>query len=259
MLLACAGAVALGRRFGASGAVSARPVPLRGGLAQLWGLPFLVIGWSVATVLWDPAVVPWQPLASHRLVPVVLPGLLLLALWVSSRLTSRAAALGASRAAVGLAGACCVLALAIPPLVTTLNPGLAAKASVGRYSSGVSKLVSRVRLRGVGASATYGGSLAAASALCAAIGPSASVLFTDSSTATTFAPVVRGLCGQPAALMVLGGSAAASSASSARGACAGGARDRAGRAAPGAARPDTGVGGAAGARVPAGGLAPDIW
>ena len=110
--------------------------------------------------------------------------------------------------AVALVGACCVLALAIPPLVTTLNPGLAAKASVGRYSSGVAKLVSRVRLRGVGASATYGGSVAAASSLCAAIGPSASVLFVDSSTAATFAPVVRGLCGQPAALMVLGASPA---------------------------------------------------
>ena len=138
-------------------------------------------------------------------------GLLLLALWVSSRLTSRASVVGASRAAVGLVGACCVLALAIPPLVTTLNPGLAAKASVGQYSSGVSKLASRVRLRGVGASATYGGSVSAASALCTAIGQSASVLFVDFATAAAFAPVVRGLCGQPAALMVLGASSEASS------------------------------------------------
>ena len=92
---------------------------------RLWGLPFLIVAWSVVTVLWDPSVVPWQPLASHRLVPVVLPGLLLLAVWVSSRLTSRASALGAPRTAVALVGACCVLALAIPPLVTTLNPGLA--------------------------------------------------------------------------------------------------------------------------------------
>ncbi|MGH3294909.1 MAG: hypothetical protein ACRDP7_24235 [Trebonia sp.] len=192
VLLACAGAVLLGRRS-VRAALSESPVPAAAAL-RLWGLPFLIIGWSVATVLWDPAVVPWQPLASHRLVPVVLPGLLLLALWVSSRLTSRASVLGASRAAVVLVGACCVLALAIPPLVTTLNPGLAAKASVGRYSSGVSKLVSRVRLRGVGASATYGGSAAAVTALCASIGPSASVLFVDFATAAAFAPVVRGLC-----------------------------------------------------------------
>jgi hypothetical protein len=143
---------------------------------------------------------------------VVLPGLLLLALWMSARLTSRASVVGASRAAIGLVGTCCLLALAIPPLVTTLNPGLAAKPSVGRYSSGVSKLVSRVRLRGVGASAAYGGSAVAASALCASIGPSASVLFVDFSTAATFAPVVRDQCGQPAALLVLGASALPASA-----------------------------------------------
>jgi len=170
----------------------------------LWGLPFLIIAWSVLVVLLDPAAIPWQPLASHRLVPVVLPGLALLAVWASSRLTARAAGLGAARTATGLVAACCVLALAIPPLVTTLNPGLAGKPSVGRYSSGVAKLLSRVRLRGVGTSATYGGWVAAASSLCAAIGPSASVLFVDEQLAETFAPVVRDLCGQPAAWMVPG-------------------------------------------------------
>jgi hypothetical protein len=208
VLLACAGTAVLGRRS-VLAALSERPVP-SGAALRLWGLPFLIIGWSVVTVLWDPAVVPWQPAASHRLVSVVLPGLLLLALWVSSRLTSRASVVGASRAAVALVGACCVLALAIPPLVTTLNPGLAAKATVGRSSSGVSKFVSRVRLRGVGASATYGGSVSAVSALCASIGQSASVLFVDFSTAASFAPAVRGLCGQPAALLVLGTSSGAS-------------------------------------------------
>jgi hypothetical protein len=212
VLLACAGAAVLGRR--SVRAVLSEGLVPSGTALRLWGLPFLIIGWSVVTVLWDPAVVPWQPLASHRLVPVVLPGLLLLALWVSSRLTSRASLVGASRVAVGLVGTCCMVALAIPPLVTTLNPGVAAKASVGHYSSGVSKLVSRLRLRGVGASATYGGSVSAASALCSSIGPSAAVLFVDFSTAATFAPVVRGLCGQPAALMVLVASSESSSASS---------------------------------------------
>jgi hypothetical protein len=129
--------------------------------------------------------------------------------WVSSRLTSRASVLGASRVAIVLVGACCVLALAIPPLVTTLNPGLVAKPSVGRYSSGVSKLVSRVRLRGVGASSTYSGSISAASSLCAAIGQSASVLFVDDTTAAEFAPVVRSLCGEPAAWVVPGASSVA--------------------------------------------------
>ena len=170
-------------------------------VAPLWALPFLLTGWSVATVLWDPSVVPWQPLAARRLVPVVLPGLLLFGVWASSRLTSRASVVSASRSAAALAGICCVLALSIPPLVTTLNPNLAARPTVGPYSSGAAKFVSRVRLRGVGASAAYGGSVGAATSLCGAVGSSASVLFTDASAAAVFAPVVRDLCGEPAAFL----------------------------------------------------------
>jgi hypothetical protein len=204
VLLACAGAAVLGRRLvratidGGSSIVAAR----------LWALPFLIIAWSVGTVLWDPAVAPWQPWASHRLVPVVLPGLVLLGIWVSSRLTLRAAVLGAGRPTVTLVAICCALALAIPPLVTSLNPGIVPHASVGRYSSGLAKFVSRVRLRGVGGASTYAGSLAAASSLCASIEPSASVVFVNASTAAEFAPTVRVLCGVPAASMAAGSSAA---------------------------------------------------
>jgi hypothetical protein len=238
VILACAGAAVLGRRsvrllFPSRGA-AATPAPSAESdpsasvtspisvpspslaAARLWGLPFLVIAWSVVTVLWDPAVVPWQPMASHRLVPVMLPGLLLLALWVSSRLVSRASLLGASPLAVGLVGTCCLLALAIPPFVTTLNPGLATKVSVGRYSSGVSKLISRVQLRGIGASSTYDGSVAAAARFCSAIGKSASVIFTDAATAANFAPIVRGQCGQPAARLTTGGSAASGASAAAQ-------------------------------------------
>jgi len=226
LLLACAGAALLGRRFveavlegrsrvSAAGAPDSAPnsAPAPGAVSvvRLWGLPFVIVAWSVVTVLFDPSVVPWQPMASHRLAPVVLPGLVLFGVWMSSWLTARASAFGASRAALAVVGACCVLALALPPLVTTLNPGRpdSATASGASGASVASKLTSRVQLRGVGASATYGGSIAAASALCAAIGPSASVLVTDASTAATFAPVIRGLCGQPAALVVPGPSAAA--------------------------------------------------
>jgi hypothetical protein len=215
VLLACAGAAMLGLQ--SVHAVLSERFVLSGAALRRWGLPFLIIGWSVVTVLWDPAVVPWQPLASHRLVTVVIPGLLMLALWMSSRLTSHALMVGASRVAVMLVAACCLLALAIPPLVTTLNPGLAAQTSVARHSPGASEPASRV-LRGVGASATYGGSVSAAAALCSSIGQPASVLFVDPSTAALLAPVVRGLCGQPAALVVLqpsGRSSGASLASSA--------------------------------------------
>ena len=188
----------------------AAPPPAPASVVWLWGLPLVIVAWSVVTVLWDPSVVPWQPMASRRLVPVVLPGLVLFGVWMSSWLTSRASAFGASRGTLAVVGACCVLALAVPPVVTTLNPALShSKASSSSASSGVSRLAHDVQLRGPGAAATYDGSIAAAAALCAAIGPSASVLVTEASTAATFAPVIRGMCGQPVALVVPASSAAA--------------------------------------------------
>jgi hypothetical protein len=114
--------------------------------------------------------------------------------------------------AVAVVGACCVLALALPPLATTLNPGLSNSAGSSAGSAAAPQLTGRVVLRGVGASATYGGSVAAAAALCAALGPSASVLVTDAPTAATFVPVIRGLCGQPAALLAPVPTAAAAAA-----------------------------------------------
>jgi hypothetical protein len=195
VLLAVAGAAVLGRRL-VRAALSWRESLIA---ARLWALPFLMIGWSVVTLLWDPAVLPDQPWASHRLVPVVLPGLILLAMWASSRLKARAATLGASGVTSVVVGLCCVLAMAIPPFVTSMNPGLAARSSVGPYSSGLSKFVSRIRFSGAGASATYGGSVAAVSRLCSAIGADASVIFVDTATANSFGQVVRGMCGQPAA------------------------------------------------------------
>jgi hypothetical protein len=195
VLLACAGAALLGRRL-VRAALDWRTSPIA---ARMWGLPFVIIGWSVVTVLWDPAVLPWQPWASHRLVPVVLPGLILLGLWMSSRLKARAVGVGAARWTSILVGICCVLAMTIPPLMTSLNPQLAAHPSIGRYSSGLSKFLSRLRFDGVGTSATYGGSLAAVRGLCSAIGPNASVVFVDAATANSLSQVVRGMCGQPAA------------------------------------------------------------
>lgn len=209
VLLACLGAAAFGRRVVQAVLGEASPdassFAIDSGSAsslRLWGLPLLLGTWSVVTVLWDPFVVPWQPAASHRLVPEVLPVLVLLAIWVASWLTSRASLLGASRAASTMVGVCCVIALAVPALVTTLNPALSARPSVGQSSSDVAKLISRVQLRGVGASAAYAGSVSAVSALCDSIGPSASVLFADSASATMFGPAVRGLCDQPVALVV---------------------------------------------------------
>jgi hypothetical protein len=165
--------------------------------ARLWGLPLLIIGWSAVTVLWDPFVLPDQPAASRRLVPVVLPGLILLALWACSRLKLRAAELGARRVTVLAVGVCCVLALAIPAFVTSFDPSVTVNHRVALRDRVT--LPGRVALRGTAASVTGAGEISAASRLCSAIGPNASVVFVDSATANTFEPVVRGMCGEPAA------------------------------------------------------------
>src|SRR5262245_42929963 len=51
------------------------------GRAPSWTLPLMVFAWIIVTVLARPAIVPNQPWASRRLVPGVLPGLILLAVW----------------------------------------------------------------------------------------------------------------------------------------------------------------------------------
>jgi hypothetical protein len=138
--------------------------------------------------------------------------------WALSWLAARAAVLGASRGIVIAVLACCVVAVAVPPAVTTLEPtavrtnaagpGLSGMGAAGPGASGLdtSALTAAwlVRLVGVGTSATYRGSIGAAAALCASIGPSAGVLFTDQATAARYAPTVRELCGEPAAVLVTG-------------------------------------------------------
>jgi hypothetical protein len=204
VLLAVGGAAALGMRWVRAAVDRWTTAEGRDSIlvARLWGMPLLIVGWSVVTVLWDPAVLPDQPWASHRLVPVVLPGLILLGLWMSSRLAARAITLGAGRWTAGVVACCCVLAMAIPGAVTSLNPGLAAHTTVGHESSDLAKFVSRVQFSGTGVSATYGGSLVAVSRLCDAIGPDASVVLVDTTTADSFSQVVRGICGQPVASAV---------------------------------------------------------
>jgi hypothetical protein len=162
----------------------------RTGAARIWALPLMIIGWGTLTVLWDPAIVPDQPWASRRLVPVVLPGLIAAGVWVSSRLKSRAEELGASRLTAAAVASCCVLAMAIPVAVTTLGVGLTS-ASQGR----------RPTTHGLGFKRTSTGESVAVSGLCAAIGTDASVVIVDTVTADEFSQVVRGMCNMPTGRM----------------------------------------------------------
>jgi hypothetical protein len=159
--------------------------------ALVWALPLMIIGWVTVTVLWRPSIVPDQPWASRRLVPVVLPGLLLAAVWMSAWLKERGRTLGASRLARSLVAGCCVIALLVPAAVTTFGAGLAKKAGGS----------SRPVANGLAFKRTGTGEYNAVRALCAAIGPNAAVVILDAQTAQWFSQVVRGMCETPVGRM----------------------------------------------------------
>jgi hypothetical protein len=186
--------------------------------ARFWGLPLLIFGWSVGVALWDPAIFPDQPWASRRLVPVVLPGVICLALWVCSRIRLRASEFGAGVVAGGVVSSCCVLALGLPAAVTTFDPGYVAVSSgssgvaaappaaataspAASSGSSAAAVPKRLAVRGMALRATYRGEEYAVTRLCSAIGPSASVVIVDTVTATWFTQVVRGMCDMPTARM----------------------------------------------------------
>ncbi len=191
LLLGCIGAALLGRRCLLALLRWRTAAPA----ARLWAMPLLIIGWSTVAVLWIPAILPDQPWASRRLVPVVLPGLICLALWVCSRVRLRATEVGAGRLAGTLASACCVLALGLPAAVTTFDPGYAGT------GTGAAKSAKHLAVRGMALKTTYAGERSAVTRLCAKIGPSASVIIVDRTTAASFTQVIRGMCGLPTARM----------------------------------------------------------
>jgi hypothetical protein len=160
------------------------------GAARVWALPLAIIGWSFFAVLWQPDTVPDQPWASRRLVPVVLPGLVVAAVWVAAWFTHRARQQGAG-AAVPLAAACFVLALAIPPAAITFNVGPLRPAPPSV----------RVALAGLAFRSTGAGELGAVRLLCGALPQHSTVLILDQPAARAFAPGVRGICGVPTAAL----------------------------------------------------------
>ncbi|MEV1204946.1 ArnT family glycosyltransferase [Microbispora rosea] len=170
VVLATLAAAVLARRLTRGG-------PMRGGEFG-WLLPLAVIGWTTVTTLWRPAITPDHPFASRRLVPIVIPGLVLLAVWglrwLSRRLSRTrwfAARPARSRAAVA-AGA---LLLAVPPAIT----------SIGTAFTPVNR-----------------GEAAAVAGLCRAIPANASVLIAERVTGDRLTQVLRGQCGLPAARVV---------------------------------------------------------
>ena len=157
-----------------------------------WALPLSVVVGGSAAVLWQPFTLPDQPWASRRLVPVVIPGLILLGTWAAAWLTRRARDRGAGLATAAAVGAFCVAAMALPSVTTSFGVGLSHSGPGGglRASAG-----------GLAQHSVGVGEDTAVRDLCASLGRSSSVLIVDQRTAEVFGQVIRGMCGVPVAWM----------------------------------------------------------
>jgi hypothetical protein len=160
------------------------------GRAPAWTLPLLSFAWIIVATLLRPGITPDQPWASRRLVPGVLPGVILLALWAASWLTGWLRERGLSPAIRAVAVAVVGAALVLPAAVTTFGISYQDGSGGSRLAAG--PLADTV---------TYSGEISAVRGMCAAIGGNASVVIISPATADRMAQVVRGMCGDPAALL----------------------------------------------------------
>ncbi|MGW5680478.1 hypothetical protein [Nonomuraea sp. NPDC003754] len=141
---------------------------LRGSSGE-WLLPLAVIGWTTVTTLLRPEITPDHPWATRRLVPIVIPGLIALAMWGLAWSRDKLGRRGHGTRWFAAAGAVLVL---VPVAVV----------SIGTAFTPVER-----------------GERAAVAGLCARIPPDASVLIVERVTADRFTQVVRGTCGLPTA------------------------------------------------------------
>jgi hypothetical protein len=161
------------------------------GQLPTWTLPLAAFAWAIFSTLYRPAITPDQPWASRRLVPAVLPGFVLLAVWAVSWGVGKLRERGFGEFGRGVVVACCAAALVIPAAITsfglTLQGGLSAD--------------------GLALKKTYQGEITAVHSLCAALPRNASVIFIDSGQSKAgfeLAEVVRGMCGLPTAIAEFG-------------------------------------------------------
>jgi hypothetical protein len=161
------------------------------GAARAWALPLMIIGWGAITVLWRPSTTPDQPWASRQLVPVLIPGLIVAAIWVCAVLALRARERGAGMVAVSAAVVCFVAALAVPPVITTFGIGGKRVVSPASYPASSAPAFQRTGV----------GQLDAITSLCGAIPAGSPVLLLDQVAARQFTQVIRGMCGIPAGVM----------------------------------------------------------
>ncbi len=149
--------------------------------APVWVLPLLVFACATLVFLLRPGITPHQPYASRRLVPAILPGLILLAVWLASWLAQKSRVVHlvnvpgylkrSPRAFVIL---CCAGAIFLPPAISNFNGGLAFKR-------------------------TFVGEIAAMEEVCQGIPTGSSVLIIDNNMYQEFGQAIRGTCNVPVA------------------------------------------------------------
>ncbi|WP_169729425.1 hypothetical protein [Thermoactinospora rubra] len=145
---------------------------LRDGASFEWLLPLAVVGWTTVTTLLRPEITPDHPWASRRLVPVVVPGLIALAVWGLAWARDKARRMGYGTRHQKALAALGVTLILVPGAVTSIGTAFT---PVGR------------------------GEPAAVRAMCARIPANASVLIVERVTGDRLTQVVRGMCGVPAA------------------------------------------------------------
>ncbi|HEX6931332.1 MAG TPA: hypothetical protein VF162_04245 [Streptosporangiaceae bacterium] len=160
------------------------------GAALNWALPLVIVLGGSAAVLWQPFTAPDQPWASRRLVPVVIPGLILLATWAAAWLTRKARDRGAGVATAAVVGAFSVGAMLLPSVSTSFGFGLTHAGTRG----GLAPTAGGLAQHSVGAHEAD-----AVRGVCSVIGRSSAVLIVDRRIAADFSQVIRGMCGVPVA------------------------------------------------------------
>jgi len=165
------------------------------GQARVWVLPLLVLSWTIVEFLLRPAIVPHQPWASRRLVPGVLPGLILFSVWLAAWLARKSRAVRMAHVPPALERlprtlliACLGLAIFLPPAIDNFGIGFK------HAPSGV-----RLVADGLAFKRTYAGEVAAVEQLCAAIPANSSVLIVNQPMMNEFGQTIRGMCGVPVA------------------------------------------------------------
>jgi hypothetical protein len=157
------------------------------GEAPVWVLPLLTFAWAITEFLVRPAITAHQPYASRRLVPAVLPGLILLAVWLAAWLSRRSRVIHLvnvpgylKRSPRVFVIACCAGAVFLPPMIG--NFGLSLTGSDG-----------------LALQRAYVGEIAAVDKICESIPPNSSVLLADFMLNWQWAENIRGTCNVPVA------------------------------------------------------------